>query len=642
MDPSTQGPPPGAVATPLISGPPPGAVATPLASPSAVQTPSLSDNPNNEGTYQMQGPKGDSIQVPYSKVGTDARQAGYQLVGGKTWYGAPTGDAGRFARDYASDPKQLAATTDTAKAVQDPGQGLEIGAARGAALTASGLAHIARKATGTTGSETGAEKGAKEFGEGGDTGAEEAGKFIESASEFLMGDEALQGLSYVDKVKKVLPALKVLEKSPILAKAVDAAIQQGTVGTVQAAAHGASPTEALTTGALTGATGGTLRAAGEGVGAALDSRAANAAAESDRAAAQTAYENVKPVTEQRTQAMVANRQAAAQQGVKDVVKDSAQRMANRVNEAMQPPLGVTGYPVEGADFQPIDTQALAQRVNSFGDLAQETRDAVTPIANKLDEASGGQLSKLQADRAAAFKAGDREAADQADSKINDLVAANRDVVTPEQYKAFRSSYSDSKVLDDLHRATESSFNGLSEDLAAQPGTGTRKLRGTPYQNALGKFLQNNGDTRIEKIIGPDGLANLHRAANLVSTPELKSATQKLAAEVAAEFPKPAAPAKPTMNETVKKITSQMATGAGVGALVSHATGLPHFVTEPIGAAAAAPARYVLQKMVTSPRIGQMMDYAVRNNVTPKLAAGLIAAEIQKQDAQGQASQNPPQ
>jgi len=585
----------------------------------------------------MQGPKGDSIQVPYSKVGTDARQAGYQLVGGKTWYGAPTGDAGRFARDYASDPKQLAATTDTAKAVQDPGQGVEIGAARGAALTASGLAHIARKATGTTGSETGAEKGAKGFSEGGDTGAEEAGKFIEGAGEFLMGDEALKGLSYVDKLKQVLPALKVLEKTPILAKAVDAAIQQGTVGTAQAAAHGASPSEALTAGALTGATGGTLRAAGEGVGAALDSRAANAAAETDRAAAQTAYENVKPVTEQRTQSMVANRQAAAQQGVKDVVKDSAQRMANRVNEAMQPPLGVTGYPVEGADFQPIDSQALAQQVNSFGDLANETRAAIKPIANKLDEATGGQLSKLQDERAAAFKSNDREASAEADRKIDELVAANRDAVTPEQYKAWRSSYSDSKVLDDLHRATESSFNGLSEDLAAQPGTGTRKLRGTPYQNALGKFLQKNGDTRIEKIIGPDGLANLHRAANLVSTPELKSATQKLAEQVAAEFPKPAPAPKPAK----AGILQQMATGAGVGAIVSHVTGVPHAMTEPIGAAAMIPAKYVLQKMVTNPRVGQMMDYAVRNNVTPKLAAGLIAAEIQKQDAQGQASQNPP-
>ena len=36
---------------------------------------------------------------------------------------------------------------------------------------------------------------------------------------------------------------------------------------------------------------------------------------------------------------------------------------------------------------------------------------------------------------------------------------------------------------------------------------------------------------------------------------------------------------------------------------------------------AAGAKYVLQKMVTSPRIGQLMEYAVRNNVTPKVAAG---------------------
>lgn len=634
MDPLTQaGPPPGAVPTPIAAGPPPGAVPTPIAdTPTSTPGPSLADNPNNEGTYEMKGPKGDSLHVPYSKVGKEARSAGYQLTGGQTWYGAPSGESARYFKDYAADPKTIADTKQTYNAVQDPGQGAEIGAARGAALTAAGLAHIMRQATGTTASTTGAEKGVKEFGEGADTGSEEAGKFIEQAGEFMMGDEALKGLSYTDRLKQVLPALKILEKSPWLARAADAAIQQGTVGTAQAAVHGATPVQALETGAATGLTGGAVTALGEGIGAARETQAASETAAEEREAAQTAYENRGTVTKQRTEAMQNDRQATAQQGIRDVVKDSARRVADRVNEAMQPALGITGEPVEGHDFEPIKADELAAKVNNFGDLADETRNAIKPIADKLNEASGGDLNRLQVERKQAFKTGDREAQTDIEKKIDDLVAEHRDEVTPDQYKAWRTSYADSKVLDALHQSTESSFNGLSEEMAAQPGTGTRKLRGTPYQNQLGKFLQNYGDTRVSRILGEDGLANLHRAANLVSSPETRKATMELAEQVAAEFPKPAEPVpESSVKDAIAKTGAKMAGGAAIGAAISHVTGLPHLVTEPAGAAAAAGAKYVLQKMVTSPRIGQLMEYAVRNNVTPKVAAGLISSAIMQEN-----------
>lgn len=606
----------GLVAAPSAAGPPP------------TSGPNLADNPNDEGTYEMKGPKGDSLHVPYSKVGNEAHSAGYQLTGGQTWYGAPSGEAARYFKDYAADPKAAANAKETYKAVQDPGQGVVIGAARGAALTAAGLAHITRKVTGTTDSTTNAEKGAKEFGEGNDTGAEEAGKFIESAAEFMLGDEALKGLSYTDRLKQVMPALKALEKSPWLAKAADAAIQQGTVGTVQATAHGASPVEALETGAVTGGTGGAVTALGEGIGAARGAQAARETAAAERETTQAAYENRGTVTKQRTEAMRNERQATAQQGVRDVVKDSARRVADRVNEAMEPQIGITGETVEGHDFEPIKSDELAGRVNNFGDLADETRKVIKPIIDKLDEASDGELGRLQTERAQAFKNADRIAQADAEKKIDELANEHRDAVTPEQYKAWRTSYADSKVLDSLHDATEKSFNGLSEEMAAQPGTGARKLRGTPYQNQLGKFLQNYGDTRVSRILGEDGLANLHRAANLVSSPETRKATMDLAEQVAAEFPKPAEPApESSLKDTIAKTGAKMAGGAAVGAAISHVTGLPHLVTEPAGAAAAAGAKYVLQKMVTSPRIGQLMEYAVRNKVTPKVAAGLISAAI---------------
>lgn len=146
--PMPQAPPP-APPTPAAaapSGPPPGVslIPMPQASTTAPAAPTANDltsNPNAEGVYGMQGPKGESMQVPYSKVST-AQQQGYQLQGGSNWYGAPQGDAGRYARDYAADPNQIKATTQYAKDVQDPGQGMVTGAVKQGEKTVAGLMKI--------------------------------------------------------------------------------------------------------------------------------------------------------------------------------------------------------------------------------------------------------------------------------------------------------------------------------------------------------------------------------------------------------------------------------------------------------------------------------------------------------------------
>ncbi len=466
-----------------------------------------------------------------------------------------------------------------------------------------------------------------------DTTAGKTGYGLENIAEYLLGDEAVKGMSVGEKLSHLAPVMKTMEKYPRIAAVVQEGLKNLGLGTTQAAVHGATTGQALESGLIAGGTGGAAAALGEGIAGA---RAANAAGETrtaEREAAQAAYENRGAVTRERTEGLQSQRQATAQQGIRDVVKDSARRVASRVNEAMEPPLAVTGQPVEGVDFQPLNAEELAGRVNNFGDLADETRAAIKPIAQRLDDATDGELGRLQSERSQAFKSGDRTAQVEAEKKIDDLVSSHRDAVTPEQYSAWRTSYADSKVLDALHDATEKSFNGLSEELAAETGTGARRLRGTPYQNQLGKFLQNYGDTRVSRILGPDGLANLHRAANLVSSPEMRKATQRLAEQVAEEFPKPE-PVAPesSLKDTIAKTGAKMAGGAAVGAAISHVTGLPHLVTEPAGAAVATGAKYVLQRMVTSPRIGQLMEYAVRNHVTPKTAASLISTAIMQENS----------
>jgi hypothetical protein len=102
----------------------------------------------------------------------------------------------------------------------------------------------------------------------GKTPLESLGKGAEGLTEFLLGDEALKGLSLVEKAKHLGDAGKLLEKSPKLAKAVEIgvnALRQGTVGGTQTLAHGGTIGDALTTGVVTGGTGAVLEGLGQGV-----------------------------------------------------------------------------------------------------------------------------------------------------------------------------------------------------------------------------------------------------------------------------------------------------------------------------------------------------------------------------------------
>lgn len=720
----------------------------------------LAANPGNEGTYAMQGPKGDTVKVPYSKVGTVARDQGYQLTGGTTWYGAPSGENARYLKDYAADPKTVAQTTQLAHDVQDPGQGVAIGAARGAALTAAGLAHIARKVTGTTGSTTAAEKGAQTFGEGGDTGAEEAGKFIESAGEFMMGDEALKGLSYVDKLKKVLPALKVLEKSPVLAKAVDAAMQQGTVGGAQALAKtGGDVGTAAETGAMTGAFGGVLNAATEGAAGFLAKRAPTtetiageavptlssqrtgtgprgnvtasdvpSVAANQQAAAPNVFRNVaqratkqaldeanlgrvnptitnpgrmlpapegaRPYTftipgtgtQESTVGEIAQPAAKANQAAfkpptyttssapaatvpgvegstgadiatstpreaaRDVVTgggdlqvadpETAQMHLSRLNElAENPPAGTTPEQIRDItaardslqdqmdmynahqrtlpNFSPIDSAKAAAGVGHFGEAADQLQNAAAPIYQKIDAATDGEFGQLNKARAAAAKRGDFTAKYEIEDKLDQLIA-DTGAITPAERQQATKLWSTSKVLGGFNDVINNAAN--VNDAYASQVKGGRVLSGTKLQNGLQGMIRKYGTDRLESVVGKDGMENMTRMADLLKVPAKRSAVTELSVGVMHNL----------MHGKV---------GAAAGAVIGHQLG--GWEGGVAGSYAGAQAeRYVLRMVASSPRAGQLFDYAVRNNVTPKVAAGLVAAEIEREQQADQQQAQP--
>jgi len=87
------------------------------------------------------------------------------------------------------------------------------------------------------------------------TAGEKVGAFGENVLEFIAGDGVVNALTSVEKYKVLANAAKLLEDHPTIAKLAHhglTALRQAVVGGSQAALHGADPSEALTTGAITG------------------------------------------------------------------------------------------------------------------------------------------------------------------------------------------------------------------------------------------------------------------------------------------------------------------------------------------------------------------------------------------------------
>jgi len=102
-----------------------------------------------------------------------------------------------------------------------------------------------------------------------DTAGKKVGYAGEQMAEFLLGDEALKGLSLADRAGLLAQTAKLAEKHPVMAGLINGglrSIRMGTVGAGQAAFHGGTPEEAGLTGLATGVTGMTL----EGAAAAVD------------------------------------------------------------------------------------------------------------------------------------------------------------------------------------------------------------------------------------------------------------------------------------------------------------------------------------------------------------------------------------
>lgn len=578
----------------------------------------------------MTGPHG-PVGVPYSKVET-AKQQNYALNG--------QGEYDRYAKDYNADPHAPSQGADFSlstpvHAAVDSAKGFLKSAAQVPNTVVGWLDSLTDDASGAVhGPEAKAEsqksdirpklealeeKVAPGITHAPHGAAQESGGVGEQLLEWLYGEgegrAALEALPMAKRLSEASKAAAMFEKFPVLAKAV----KTFAGGAGQQLAHGASPKEAATAGGA----GAVLAGTGEALTQAQLRAEMEAQLAADHAAAPA-------VLDERTAAMGAQRQAEAQGNIKGVVGKATQNAMDRFNAA--------GAAAPG--FAPVTVDPT--QLSSFGEGAAQVKAAARPIYQRVDGVDGynGQLENLQGQYKQALDNFDYKAADKAEIAIDDLLNTKPGDVHPAEQAAAKIAWRDAKVMDKLHAATEGAFNGISERRATVAGTGTRALKpGSSDTGALSPRLNQVMSTpakakEVYRVIGQEGVANLDRASALVSKPALENATADLAEEVAKQFPAP-------VESKALGRTIGVGLGSTAGAAIGHATGIPGAASAGAVTGGAAGgllsdgARNVMRKMVTSPRVGQLMDYAVRNNVTPKLAAQIVAAEIRQEQGQEQ-------
>lgn len=600
--PDQQGPPPGAVATPIAAGqqgPPPGAVATPITTqpPSPLNAHPLTANPKGEGVYQMKGPGG-VTGIPYSNVET-AKQQGFD-------FSNSSNEAIRYNSDYDADPNRQ----------QETMEGVGKGMAQGVALTSAGLMHITRKVMNSTGqvsaAQSATEKKAQQFGDGtqSDTGAQDFGKFVESAGEFLMGDEALKGLGYLDKMKQVLPVLKVLEKSPLLAKVVDAAIQQGTVGAVQGGVKsGGDLGAAATEGAMAGGVG----AAAEGIGG----------------GATKLINKLKPEIKTVGGVQIAVPKANAPQPPTPAQAAGAEAYANEARGAVKPHIEATnaasanphmtwGIDEAGNYTEPVQA-SVTPKVNA-DDVLAETHD-FTGASQKLiqhNAAAYDALNKftdgkfravndeVKAARAAAADGSEEgaKAYANAQAKMQDLfrgIDANTANAAGIDLPTLKASWTNAYTLADIGKALDRSLNGLPGDTTVSQTQ--RGINGNVLEKQIRKIVTSRGIDNVRAALGPGRLENLQAIAAATKTNAGRAAFNKGIQYVAHALP----------------ITAGYHFGGVYGAGAAEAA---TFATQ-----------RVLNAVRTNPEVGQKLLYAIEYGARPENYARVVAGAIASQEKQ---------
>ena len=267
------------------------------------------------------------------------------------------------------------------------------------------------------------------------TGVEKIGYGGETLMEFLLGDEALKGLSFADKLDAAAKTAKVLQKSPKLmkaaqigAKVLDQSVRAGAVQTAQSTVRsGGDIKEGLKEGANVGAIAAPLGVVGEGLAAAGGKLTKGAEAAKGLTDAANSAPNDTAGTADMVQDAVEKSKQALHQNYENGINDLVTRAGNTEIDPVHD-VGLNGKP------------AMANRA---GNLIQQPIPSDSFLVNKAKAAIGEKLDTPVKDILRTVETGykdpeafDKWAQQQADIKSGKLADINGKLFDSNKYNKY--------------------------------------------------------------------------------------------------------------------------------------------------------------------------------------------------------------
>jgi hypothetical protein len=501
------------------------------------------------------------------------------------------------------------------------------------------------------------------------TWAGKGGALLETAAEFAVGEEALKGLTQVERLQKLMPMMKMFENSPKLLKAAQVAMTSAKAGVVmggQEAAHGGTAGQVATqaaVGAGLGVAGSALWGAGKMGYNAL--KAAGWSGAALDAVTKIASENVKPAEEvgDLLTQKITNHEAVAHTNFDNMLES----IRGKVGDT---PVPLSGSPLhEAAVSLQADMAKLPEGIQSGIKGLVPSEGNMNGLLEGLTDGSTKdmtgsqlidlrqQLSKQLPRVAPALKEGIGKVLDGIDDTL-DKVAGEAGHVegVSDEYSAARSAYRQS-VADLKEPFVQRIQSGKISDALDMLGKGQeaphrmdvlKRLVGEDTVTGLGlnKFADviksatdEDGNLVLNKAIsGWDKLSDETKKSMFSASPEVGQQLEQLMDGL----------------RTMRKVRTTVKAGAALASLGMVATGMHKGMgstlsaIETVGGVAALiyggthGGQEIIEKLATNKTLleglGKLYGYAGENAAQRLGTAGRTAEQLMRQGAEGPVAQ----
>jgi hypothetical protein len=292
-------------------------------------------------------------------------------------------------------------------------------------------------------------------------------------------------------------------------------------------------------------------------------------------------------------------------------------------------------------FPQHDVLGAVQNTNSLGEAAQVLKDSHAPFWQKADEATQNEFSDLREKEkflekqlysdspTRNYEDLQQQLKDNRQSQM-DLFDKHRTQFSPQEWETARNGYQDGIVLSNLNDLIQSNFNGVTraEEARSVARGGTLYREFAPaktFNKQLEKFYNDgtNGEV-LQRTIGQNHMDSLKEIGQLFENGERQKATKTLIEHVGAAY----------------RRHLYLGGGAGAGIGGTMAWGLGHGLGAIAGAAGGAAGvgalaagtisgatHYITEQMATNPEFAKSFLYAVKNGISPRFAAPLLAMRL---------------